>query len=50
MTSHLFLIGVDKTQSIAMDELWNQKPKDALGVARDTQIYKKTKMSERQTL
>ncbi len=48
MTSHLYLIGVDKTQSIALDELWSAKPRDETGVSRQTRVFRKTRVSEAQ--
>lgn len=44
MNAHLFMIGVEKTQGIALDEIINP-PRDKNGVVRDTLTFRKTRVT-----
>jgi len=42
------MLGVDKTQSIALDEIFGKKLVDVNGNERDTKIYRKTRVTTTQ--
>jgi hypothetical protein len=44
-TSSQYLIGVDKTQSIALDEIFGKKLVDVNGNERSTKTYRKTRLT-----
>ena len=43
MTAHLYAIGVDKTQSIALDEIFGKKTEEV--EMRATKVYLKTRIT-----
>jgi len=45
-TSSLYLAGVDKTQSIALDEIFGKKMVDVNGVERSTKTYRKSRVTQ----
>jgi len=42
MTAHLYAIGVDKTQSIALDEIFGKKNDED---TRTTKVFRKTRIT-----
>ena len=44
-TAGLYLLGVDKTQGIALDEIFGKKIVDDAGKERTTKTYRKTRVS-----
>lgn len=46
LTAHLYAIGVDKTQSIALDEIFGKKIVDVNGVERSTKVFRKTRVTQ----
>lgn len=44
MTSHLYALGVDKTQSIALDEIFGKKTPEEVEM-RSTKVYRKTRIT-----
>lgn len=45
MTSHLYAIGVDKTQSIALDEIFGKKTPEEIDT-RSTRVFRKTRITQ----
>lgn len=43
MTAHLYAMGVDKTQSIALDEIFGKKTEEV--EMRSTKVYRKTRVT-----
>jgi len=49
MTSHLYAIGVDKTQSIALDEIFGKKTPEEIEM-RSTKVFRKTRITQTNTI
>jgi NADH:ubiquinone oxidoreductase subunit D len=49
MTSHLYAIGVDKTQSIALDEIFGKKTPEEIEM-RSTRVFRKTRITQTATI
>jgi hypothetical protein len=47
--SNFYLVGVDKTQSIALDEIFGKKVVDVQGIERQTKVYRVTRTSKQVT-
>jgi hypothetical protein len=44
-TADLYLVGVDRTQSIALDEIFGKKVQDQDGRLRTTKTFRKTRVT-----
>ena len=49
MTAHLYAIGVDKTQSIALDEIFGKKTPEEIEI-RSTKVFRKTRITQTVTI
>lgn len=45
-TSNVYLVGVDRTQSIALDEIFGKKIVDSNGQERTTKTFRKSRVSQ----
>ena len=49
MTAHLYAIGVDRTQSIALDEIFGKKTPEEIEM-RSTRVFRKTRITQTATI